>query len=119
MSSLPVRRKKVNSCDAGNTLEPAGNQGGWGCCSRGLASSNVSTVFPQEGEGSHGGKKSLGEQRPRYESASQQQTEVKIRVKHKDQNDRVDKTPKSKDRTEEVDIKLHKLLPFPRPGAPC
>lgn len=45
--------------------------------------------------------------------------EVKIRVKHKDQNDRVDKTPKSKDRTEEVDIKLHKLLPFPRSGAPC
>lgn len=49
MSSLPVSRKKENSCDAGNTLEPAGNQGGWGCCSLGLSSSNVSTVFPQEG----------------------------------------------------------------------
>lgn len=85
-------------------------QGGWGCYSLGLSSSNVSTVFPQEGESSYSGKKSLGEHRPRYESASQQQMELEIRVKHKDQNDGVDKTPKSKDRTEAMDIKLHTLL---------
>lgn len=88
MSYLPVSRKKSLSVvgAAGAVILP------WPAFPESVCPHQMLALFFLRKESSHSGN-SLGEHRPRKESASQQQMEVKIRVR-KGQNDKVDKTPR-------------------------